>query len=314
MAVAKAAPATPKPKGSPKPGATEKAAKATPNPAAAGADAPTAGAEPADAGVFKVAIASDSTAAEYEDFDEKRGWGQYLQDHFNPSMVKILNFAKKGRTARGFMVDGIWKIVLKQKPNLVLIEFGHNEYLASGGGDPTDQARELKKFLGAYVDTSEHIGATPILLTPTAHFNFEDGMPRDKILPFVTAVRQAAESRGVTLIDVYAGCQRMYAKLGEKRTLQLSAHPDEPRDPVHFNPVGAWAVAELVARELTKIGVKELTDAFKPVDYSPEETVPPVHRPKDEAAGEATTTASGGGESSGGVSLFGSGSVAPAAR
>jgi lysophospholipase L1-like esterase len=302
--VAEGAPAKPKgtPKASPVPRAT---AVATPHPAAAGAEA--AEKPEQDAGLYKVAIASDSTAAEYPDEDEKRGWGQYLQDHFNPSMVKIYNMAKKGRTARGFMVDGIWKGVLKLKPNLVLIEFGHNEYLASGGGDPTDQARELKKFLGAYVDTSEHIGAIPILLTPTAHFNFEDGQPRDKILPFVMAVRQAAESRGVTLIDVYAGCQRMYAKLGEQKTLQLSAHPDEPRDPVHFNPVGAWAVAELVARELTKVGIKELTDAIKPVEYSPEEVIPPVHRPNGEPGSDATAAGGPGpGEStSGGVSLFG---------
>jgi hypothetical protein len=112
-------------------------------------------------------------------------------------------------------------------------------------------------------------------------------------------VRQAAESRGVTLIDVYAGCQRMYAKLGEQKTLQLSAHPDEPRDPVHFNPVGAWAVAELVARELAKTGIKELSDALKPAEYSPEEVIPPVHRLP------GGDTASGTGESSNGVSTTG---------
>jgi len=73
-----------------------------------------------------VAIAGDSTVASYPADSKQQGWGRYLQDEFS-SDVKVVNLAKGGRSAKTFLQEGLWDKLIEARPNIVLIQFGHND-------------------------------------------------------------------------------------------------------------------------------------------------------------------------------------------
>ena len=249
-----------------------KTASATPAPAGAadGADASavpggsggaSGGAAVPDPNVVRVAVVGDSTAAFFPEGLPYRGWGEYLQAHYTDA-VKVTNYAHKGRTAESFIDQGLWKIVLKAKPDIVLIQFGHNELLASSesGTDQTTALREYRKYLGAMVDTTKKGGALAVVLSPTHHMAVDaEGRPVDQLAPFVEAARQVAELRGAPFIDVHAALQRVYTAMGPDKVKQFQAKPE---DPVHFSNTGAWFVAAVIAKELGSVD-RRLGDAEK---------------------------------------------------
>src|SRR5688572_15560474 len=57
-------------------------------------------------------LAGDSTMA--EKLPEKRpetGWGERLQDYFDPSVVRVENHARNGRSTRTFISEGRWQAI-----------------------------------------------------------------------------------------------------------------------------------------------------------------------------------------------------------
>ena len=71
----------------------------------------------------------DSTMADYvENTTRTRGWGEMLQEFFT-SDVRVINYARGGRSSRSFTEEGLWD---KVKSNLnpgdyVFIQFAHND-------------------------------------------------------------------------------------------------------------------------------------------------------------------------------------------
>src|SRR5260221_13730511 len=66
----------------------------------------------------KIALAGDSTVA------EGGGWGPGFQAMFGPE-VKVLNFARNGRSSQSFRDEGQWAPAVAARPDYVLIQFGH---------------------------------------------------------------------------------------------------------------------------------------------------------------------------------------------
>src|ERR1700691_5527421 len=94
--------------------------------AAAATLSPACAAGPAPAPVH-IVIIGDSTVCNYPADRPERGWGMYIQERFKEGAVTVTNLAAAGRSTKTFITEGRWKQALDQKPDYVLIQFGHND-------------------------------------------------------------------------------------------------------------------------------------------------------------------------------------------
>ena len=77
-----------------------------------------------------VYLAGDSTCAnKTADKRPETGWGEMLQQYFDPAKVKIVNEAQNGRSTKSFIDEGRWQSLVNrlQKGDWFFVEFGHND-------------------------------------------------------------------------------------------------------------------------------------------------------------------------------------------
>lgn len=212
-----------------------------------------------------------------EKLAEKRpetGWGEKLQQFFDPAKVKIDNRAKNGRSTRTFLSEGLWTGILQSlKPgDYVFIQFGHNDeskektdrYTA-----PADYQANLVRFVN---DVRER-KANPILFTPVVRRRFNaQGDFYDTHGEYPDLVRAVASAHKVPLIDMQqksgSALRRYGAEESRKLFLQLKPgenpnYPNGIEDNTHFNPVGAEAMAQLAVEGIKELKI-ELTRYLKP--------------------------------------------------
>lgn len=198
--------------------------------------------KPLFAAPLEIAIAGDSTVASHGAETVQRGWGQYLQDFFGNGVV-VENFARDGRSTRTFLDQGLWKKLLQTRPNIVLIQFGHNDSHAPDHPEHTDAQGDYKAFLTEFVRESRAQGATPVLVTPV-----QRRTSVDTLIPYSTAMKEVAAALDVPLIDLHRLSGDLYARLGKEGTAAL----EKPGDRTHFNAAGARQMAILVEAELVR--------------------------------------------------------------
>ena len=212
-----------------------------------------------------VYLAGDSTMA--EKLTEKRpetGWGEKLQQFFDPAKVKIENRARNGRSTKTFLAEGLWSGILQQlKPgDYVLIQFGHNDESkekADRYTPPADYQANLVRFLSETRERNAH----PILLTPVVRRRFNaKGEFYDSHGEYPDLVRAVAAQHQVPLIDMQQKSAAVLRQYGpeESRNLFLQLKPAENvnypngiEDNTHFNPLGAEVMAKLFVE-----GIREL--------------------------------------------------------
>ena len=107
---------------------------------------------------LRVVIVGDSTVCNYPENRPERGWGQFIQERFNDGAVIVTNLAASGRSTKTFIKEGRWQKALEQKPDYVLIQFGHNDSHAPERPESTDAATDYKDYLRRYVDESRGRG------------------------------------------------------------------------------------------------------------------------------------------------------------
>src|SRR5690242_4880000 len=86
---------------------------------------PTIAAETDDCQPLRILLVGDSTVCAYPEKRPERGWGQFIEERFRNGSVKVINYAASGRSTKTFMKEGRWKKGLQEKPDYVLIQFGH---------------------------------------------------------------------------------------------------------------------------------------------------------------------------------------------
>lgn len=196
----------------------------------------------------RVALIGDSTVASYPnppaDRPDLTGWGQVLDQVLDRAVV--LNHAKSGRSSKSFLREGLWPPVLADRPDYVLIQFGHND--GPGKGDrSTYPDGEFQDNLRKYIDEARGAGATPILVTPVARRTFAQGRPSDSLRPYADAMRAVGLQRGVAVVDLHRASLELYARLGDEGSADLTVAPN---DRTHFSRKGALAMARLVAERI----------------------------------------------------------------
>lgn len=212
-------------------------------------------AAPAASAPLRVAIIGDSTVSEYPDTRPDRGWGQFIEERFRPGTVKVINLAVPGRSTKTFIQEGRWEKTLQEKPNYVLIQFGHNDSHAPENRESTDPATDYQEYLRKYIDETRAAGATPILVTPMVRRAFDESgkfneAPSGRNRPlgsYAAATREVGREKKVPVIDLYASSMALAAKLGPVASAEFA---NKSGDGTHFNEKGARAMADLVMREL----------------------------------------------------------------
>lgn len=209
---------------------------------------------------IKIAVIGDSTVCEYPEDSPARGWGHYIGENFRDN-VKIVNLAASGRSTKTFIQEGRWAKTLAEKPQFVLIQFGHNDSHAKEKPEATDAATDYRDYLRQYVNEARGIGAVPVFVTPMHRRTFDaDGKLTDILAPYADAMKAVGAELHVPVIDLHQMSGELYLKLGPEKCHELE---NKPGDNTHFGEKGARAMAELVMSKLPG-AVPELQPLVKP--------------------------------------------------
>jgi lysophospholipase L1-like esterase len=204
----------------------------------------------------RIVIVGDSTVSNYPPGEPTRGWGQFIQERFKDGTVSVINLATPGRSTKTFIEEGRWQKALAEKPDYVLIQFGHNDSHPPGNKESTNAATDYKDYLRRYIDDARSIGATPILVTPMVRRSFDasgkiaDGTlppPSGALKPYADAMKEVAKEKNVPVIDLYTASKELADKIGPAESDKFA---NKAGDHTHFNEKGARAMADLVMKEL----------------------------------------------------------------
>ncbi len=222
---------------------------------------PTPTATPGSASVrITLHLAGDSTLA--EGLPERRpetGWGEPLPGLFREDRLLVANQAKRGRSTRTFLSEGLWAGLIARVTagDYVIIQFGHNDGSADEEETPPAEYRSNLTRMVAEVRDRE---AFPVLATPIAVRGFNrDGSVSDRHGPYPDIVRSVASATGAPLLDMLVLSTAVLAEYGPEGSKALfqhlapGEHPNYPNglsDNIHLSPVGARVLAERAAQGL----------------------------------------------------------------
>ena len=205
------------------------------------------GALAADVGVVKIALAGDSTVTEYPKESSTRGWGQEIGSLLKEN-VKISNFAVGGRSTKTFIAEGRWEKLLASKPDIILLQFGHNDAHGKGKPESTDAPTDYKDYLRKYADDAKQAGVKLVFITSMHRRTFEkDGKPSEELLPYAAAMKEVAAEKGLPLVDLNTSSGKLIAELGEEKAVELYCSAS---DRSHFSEKGAVKMASLIVEGL----------------------------------------------------------------
>ncbi len=192
-----------------------------------------------------IALAGDSTVT------DEQGWGRGFAARLAPQAA-CLNRARGGRSSKSYAAEGLWRELLRDRPDYVLIQFGHNDAPGKGPERETDPATTYRENLARYVDEARAAGAAPVLLTSlTRRYYGEDGRVHSDLEAYAQAVREVARLEGVPLIDLHARSVELLDRMGPEEGLALgTTKADGSLDKTHLNEAGSRLFGGLVADEL----------------------------------------------------------------
>jgi lysophospholipase L1-like esterase len=219
------------------------------------------GQEPTTGRAIKIAIVGDSTVANYKEQEVLRGWGQMLHEFFTPG-TEVDNFAENGRSTKTFLLTPHWRQALDDKPDFILIQFGHNDSHTPASQHPeaTQADGDYMVNLRKYIADARGVGATPILVTPMHRRTFQrDGTMTQELLPYVLAMKKVGEEMKAPVVDLYTKSGDLFAKLGDGASADFT-----PKDRTHFSEKGARVMAYFVAQ-----GLAGVDDRLKAAEVTP---------------------------------------------
>lgn len=201
------------------------------------------------AGTPTVYIAGDSTVCDQPD-PPYNSWGQMLTRFFKPDVV-IANYAMSGETIRGSLgarrFDKIFSSM--QAGDTLMLQFGHNDMK-----DKSPNARETyRKDLEGLVDKTRMLGATPVLITSMER---KKGVTAPTLRGYPQIVREVAEEKDVTLIDLNAMSKILYAALGEDLGKAFA-------DGSHHSNYGSYQLAKCIVSEIQQTELKLAASVLK---------------------------------------------------
>ncbi len=208
---------------------------------------------------FSIYTIGDSTMANKKaDVYPETGWCQALPEFFDET-VTIKNHAVNGRSAKSFIDEGRWQILLDSlKPgDYVFIQFGHNDEKIQDSTRYTIPFGSYSKNLRRFVTESREKGATPILLTSIVRRKFdENGKLTDTHGDYPVATRMVTAELNVPLIDLQKLTEEWVNNLDNELSKAMflwtepnDKFPEGRKDDTHLSENGARQVARLAMEE-----------------------------------------------------------------
>jgi len=209
--------------------------------------------------------AGDSTVA----FNSRKtypqtGIGQVFSLFTQPEIM-VKNFAINGRSTKSFIDQGRLDRIDKEirEGDFFFIQFGHNDEKVSDPLRYTEATTSFKQYLSLYLDVALSHNAYPLLISPLERMVFaENHLVPSAHLPYVQAMKEVAEKRGVAMIDLFARSRKAIDTMGEGKSSELFMHvkpheyenyPQGKEDNTHLQQRGAVYFASLLAEEIAKL-------------------------------------------------------------
>ncbi len=211
--------------------------------------------------------AGDSTV-QYNDITTypQTGIGQVFHLFLKPE-VKVLNFAKNGRSTKSFIDEGRLAAIEEQitEGDFLFIQFGHNDEKKADPVRYTDPFGQYMVNLERFVNVAREKKAYPVLITPLERRCFAEGnqLGVGEHSDYVAAMKQAAENLDVPLIDLYSMSREKLRKAGAEKTKDwymhlpkdvYPSHPEGLTDNTHLKYEGAVVYGGCIAAGLKKLG------------------------------------------------------------
>lgn len=199
----------------------------------------------------RVILVGDSTVT------DSAGWGTGLGALVRPEAT-VVNYARGGASTKSYAAAGLWKKALADKPDYVLIQFGHNDQPGKGPERETDPATTYTQNLARFIDEARAAGAKPILVTSLARRVFDGDKLRVDLEPYADAVRKLGKEKNVPVLDLHMVSKAAVEKLGPQKSQDWAPAPKKDAagtlraDRTHLSPDGAKVVGKLVAEEIRK--------------------------------------------------------------
>ena len=211
--------------------------------------------------------AGDSTV-QYNDITTypQTGIGQVFHLFLKPE-VKVLNFAKNGRSTKSFIDEGRLAAIEEQitEGDFLFIQFGHKDEKKADPVRYTDPFGQYMVNLERFVNAARGKKAYPVLITPLERRCFAEGnqLGVGEHSDYVAAMKQAAENLDVPLIDLYSMSREKLRKAGAEKTKDwymhlpkdvYPSHPEGLTDNTHLKYEGAVVYGGCIAAGLKKLG------------------------------------------------------------
>jgi lysophospholipase L1-like esterase len=201
---------------------------------------------------IRIALIGDSTQT------KNAGYGLGFCANLADNLVCI-NDAKGGASTKTYYQEGYWDKALADKPDYMLIQFGHNdeeskEHLPRQTNLQTEYPANLKRF----VDQARAHGITPVLVTPLTRRYYEaDGKIHSDLLAHSEAMKKVAAEEHTPLIDLQADSIAYLDTLTEAQGQALGItkkddHGNTIPDKTHLNYEGSYVFGRMVAVDLAK--------------------------------------------------------------
>lgn len=231
-------------------------------------------------------LIGDSTVRNGGEGNLQRGWGNFLQEFFDSTRLKVSNQAMAGRSTRTFIKEGRWDKVLStlQPGDYVIMQFGHNEGsvpdttragyrgVLRGMGEETkeliwpDGTKETVHTYGWYLEKfiqdTKAKGATPIVASMIPRNKFQNGEVERANQDFGKWAREAARRHGVPFLDLNTIIGDQYDTWGPEVVKGLFE-----KDHTHTNEAGArinaWSVTQGI-KNLNNTDLKEYLKKDQP--------------------------------------------------
>ena len=163
----------------------------------------------------KLVILGSSTAAEYADDEEQRGWGQMLGSHVNTNKLEIENYAIPGASAADFLGKDYKLSDYTKNYEKAINALGSGDYLMIYLMSNDASRYGLDLYLAniqEMIDAAVNAKATPILVShhPRCYY-ISETIPRfvvggegsDNYIAWVREMERLAKANAIPFINLY---------------------------------------------------------------------------------------------------------------
>jgi lysophospholipase L1-like esterase len=191
------------------------------------------------------------------------GWGQGMPRFFKQS-AQIINYSQPWTSTKAFLQSAEYDKMLLVKPKYVVLQFGYSD----GGPDPDrhSTAEEFAENLRTIGHVVQGFNGTPIYVTLHADRTWDS---QGKLIPsehpYNAINKQVAAELNAPVIDLYPTSYALFSKLGKDGCAFMHWVFGEPDDGLHFSPMGAIYVSQLIVRSLPDEFGPYLNGVFEPL-------------------------------------------------